>query len=117
MSYNISVDRLLQIFHKASLYCNWNIYLYLFVVMYGIVDRRIALKFPTGARDFLLHQNFQTGCGAHLASYPFVTAVSSGAKRPGREADRLPLSCGGVKKCEEFHFQPPSIRLLGEVLN
>jgi hypothetical protein len=40
----------------------------------------------------------QTGSGAHPASYPKGTsALSSGLKRPEREADHSPLSSAEVK--------------------
>jgi hypothetical protein len=32
---------------------------------------------PGEARDFSVLQNFQTGCGAHTASYSMVTGVLS----------------------------------------
>jgi hypothetical protein len=49
-------------------------------------------------RNFSILHSFQTGSGAHPASYPMGTEGSfPGVKRPGREADRSPTSNAEVK--------------------
>jgi hypothetical protein len=56
-----------------------------------------GVQFPT-EQVFSLRHNVQTDSGAHPASYPRATGVlSSGVKRPGREADHSPPSSAEVK--------------------
>jgi hypothetical protein len=62
---------------------------------YGLDNRAIEVRSPTGAEDFSSSPCVQTGCGAHPASYPMGTGGSfPGVKaRPGRDADHsLPSS-------------------------
>jgi hypothetical protein len=42
------------------------------VTAYGLDDREIGVRVPVGS-DFSLLHIIQTGCGAHLASYPLGT--------------------------------------------
>jgi hypothetical protein len=66
---------------------------------YGLDDREIEVRSPTGAKDFSSSPCVQTGSGAHPASYPMGTGGSfPGRKaRPGREADHSPPSSAEVK--------------------
>jgi hypothetical protein len=69
---------------------------------------------PDRSRDFSLRHHFQTGCGAHPASYPMETGVlSSGTKRPGREANHS--SHLVTSFCADLYLYSP-IRLNGVVL-
>jgi hypothetical protein len=58
---------------------------------YGLDDRVIEVRSPTGAEDFSSSLCVQTGSGAHSASYPMGTGTGSsflrGKARPGRDAD------------------------------
>jgi hypothetical protein len=75
---------------------------------YGLDDRMIGIRFPTGAGNFSLRHSVQTGSRAHSASYPIVAgALSLGVKRPGREADHLPASSAKVKECVELYLHSP----------
>jgi hypothetical protein len=58
---------------------------------YGLDDRAIGVRFPTGAEDFSSSPCVQSGSGAHPASYPMGTG---GKARPGRDADHSPPSSG-----------------------
>jgi hypothetical protein len=66
---------------------------------YGLDDRAIEVRSPTGAGDFSSSPCVQTGSGAHPASYPVGTGGSfPGSKaRPGRDADHSPPSSAEVK--------------------
>jgi hypothetical protein len=66
---------------------------------YGLDDRAIEVRSPTGAEDFSSSSCIQTGSGAHPASYPMGTGGSfpRGKARPGRDADHLPPSSAEVK--------------------
>jgi len=56
--------------------------------LFIFVDRFLGRK-----TKFPLFQSVQTNSGAHPTSCPFCTGfLFPGAKRPGREVDRLPLS-------------------------
>jgi hypothetical protein len=61
---------------------------------YGLDDRAIEVRSPTGSEDFSSSPYVQTGSGAHPASYPMGTG---GKARPGRDADHSPLSSAEVK--------------------
>jgi hypothetical protein len=61
---------------------------------YGLDDRAIEVRSPTGAEDFSSSPGVQTGSGAHPASYPMGTG---GKARPGRDADHSPPSSAEVK--------------------
>jgi hypothetical protein len=54
--------------------------------VYGLDDRAIEVRSPTGAEDFSSSPCVQTGSGAHPASYPMGTGGPfPGSKaRPGR---------------------------------
>jgi hypothetical protein len=43
---------------------------------YGLDDRMIGVRFPTGSGNFSLRSYVQTGYGSHLASYPMGTGGS-----------------------------------------
>jgi hypothetical protein len=66
---------------------------------YGLDDKAIEVRFPTGVEDFSSSPCVQTGSGAHPASYPMGTGGSfPGSKaRPGRDADHSPPSSAEVK--------------------
>jgi hypothetical protein len=62
---------------------------------YGLDDRAIEVRPPTGAEDFSSSPCVQTGSGA----YPMGTRGSfpRGKARPGRDADHSPPSSAEVK--------------------
>jgi hypothetical protein len=51
---------------------------------YGLEDRAIEVRSPTGAEDFSSSPCVQTGSGAHPASYPMGTGVLSPGVKRGR---------------------------------
>jgi hypothetical protein len=66
---------------------------------YGLDDRMIEVRSPTGAEDFSSSPCVQTGSEAHPASYPVGTGGpfppgGGGKVRPGRDADHSPPSSG-----------------------
>jgi hypothetical protein len=63
---------------------------------YGLEDRVIEVRSPTGAEDFSSSACIQTGSGAHPASYPMGTGgpLPGGKARLGRDADHSPPSSG-----------------------
>jgi hypothetical protein len=66
---------------------------------------RSRVRFPAGAGNFSLHHRVQNGSGAHSASYPVGTRVSSpGVKQPGREADHSPPRSAEVKELVELYL-------------
>jgi hypothetical protein len=66
---------------------------------YGLDDRAIEVRSPTGAEDFFSSPCVQTGSGAHPASYPMGTGgpFPGGKERPGRDADHSTPSSAEVK--------------------
>jgi hypothetical protein len=56
---------------------------------YGLDDRVIEVRTPTGAEDFSSSLCVQTGSEAYPASYPVGTGGTfpRGKARPGRDAD------------------------------
>jgi hypothetical protein len=61
-------------------------------------------------KDFSALHVVKTGFGTHLASYPIDTgAVSPGVKRPGHEADHLPLTSAEVKNTYIYISTPPYV--------
>jgi hypothetical protein len=57
----------------------------------------------------IIHHRFQTGSGAHRASYPMGNRSSfPGDKRPEREADHSPPSSAEVKECMELYLHSPN---------
>jgi hypothetical protein len=66
---------------------------------YGLDDRAIEVRSPTGAEDFSSSVCVQTGSETHPASYPMGTGgpFPGGKVRPGRDADHTPLSSAEVK--------------------
>jgi hypothetical protein len=63
---------------------------------YGLDDRVIEVRSPTGAEDFSSSPCVQTGSEAHPASYPMGTGgpFPGGKARPGRDYDHSPSSSG-----------------------
>jgi hypothetical protein len=63
-------------------------------------DSTAGVRSPTEAEDFSSNLCVQTGSGAHPASCTVGTGGSfpGGKARPGRDADRSPLSSAEVKK-------------------
>jgi hypothetical protein len=59
---------------------------------YGLADRAIEVRSPTGAEDFSSSPCVQNGSEAHPASYPMGTGgpFPGGKARPGRNADHSP---------------------------
>jgi hypothetical protein len=80
---------------------------------YGLDDRAIDVRSPTGAEDFSSSPCIQTGSGAHPASCPMGTAMGTGSPfpggkpRPGRDADHSPPSSAEVKYEKELHLLSP----------
>jgi hypothetical protein len=66
---------------------------------YGLDDRAIEVRSPSGTEDFSSSPCVQTGSGAHPASYPMGTGGSfpGGKARSGRDADHSPPSSAEVK--------------------
>jgi hypothetical protein len=66
---------------------------------YGLDDRAIEVRSPTGAENFSSSPCVQTGSGTHPASYPMGTGgpLTGGKARPGRDADHSPTSSAEVK--------------------
>jgi hypothetical protein len=80
-----------------------------------VTEWTVRVLFPT-VQNFSIHQRVQTGSGAHPASYPVGTGVSSlGVKRQGREVDHSPPSGAEVKNDELYLHSP--ICFHGKVLN
>jgi hypothetical protein len=72
------------------------------VADYGLDDRVIEVRSPTGAEVFFFSPCIHTGSGAHPDSYPMGTGVTGGSfpggkARPGRDADHSPPSSAEVK--------------------
>jgi hypothetical protein len=63
---------------------------------YGLDDRVIEVRSPTGAEDFSSSPCVQTGSDAHPSSYSMGTGgpFPGGKARPGRDADNSPPSSG-----------------------
>jgi hypothetical protein len=66
---------------------------------YGLDDRVIEVRSPTGAEDYSYSPCVQTGSGAHPASCPMGTGgpFPGGEARPRRDADHSPPSSAEVK--------------------
>jgi hypothetical protein len=66
---------------------------------YGLDDRAIEVRSPTGAEVFSYSPCVQTGSGAHPAFYSMGTGGSfpGGKAQPGRDADHSPPSSAEVK--------------------
>jgi hypothetical protein len=66
---------------------------------YGLDDRAIEVRSPTGAKDFSSSLCVQTGSEAHPASCSKGTGgpFPAGKARPGRDADHSPPSNAKVK--------------------
>jgi hypothetical protein len=61
-------------------------------------------------QDFSLCHSVQTGSGAYPIPYPVGTGVlSSGVKRPGREANHSPPSTAEVKNVYSHTPTPPYV--------
>jgi hypothetical protein len=69
------------------------------VSVYGLDNRVIEVRSPTGAEGFSSSPCVQTDSGAHPASYPMGTGgpLRGGKARPGRDADHSPPSSAGVR--------------------
>jgi hypothetical protein len=65
---------------------------------YGLDDRAIGVRSPTGAKDFSSSLCVQTGSEAHPASCPMGTGgpFPGDKARPGRDADHSPPSSAKV---------------------
>jgi hypothetical protein len=65
---------------------------------YGLDDRAIGVRSPTGAEDFSSNLCVQTGSGAHPASCTMGTGgpFPGGKARRGRDADHSPQSSAEV---------------------
>jgi hypothetical protein len=63
---------------------------------YGLEDRVIEVRSPTGAEDFSSSSCVQTGSEAHPAFYPMGTGgpFPGGKARPRRDADHSSPSSG-----------------------
>jgi hypothetical protein len=81
---------------------------------YGLDDRAIEVRSPTGAENFSSSPCIQTGSGAHLASYPMGTRgpFPGGKARPGCDADHSLPSSAEVKYEWELYLLSP-MRLHG----
>jgi hypothetical protein len=78
--------------------------------MHVVFVRKIVDIKGTRNKYIYLFQCFQTGSGAHPASYPMGTgALSPGVKRPGREADHSPPTSAEVNKTWIYTSTPPYV--------
>jgi hypothetical protein len=78
---NICADRITQ-WYSAGLLAGWS-----------------KVRLPAGGGNFSLHHRFQTGSGAHPASFQWVSgALFLRVKRPVREADHSPPTSAEVKE-------------------
>jgi hypothetical protein len=66
---------------------------------YGLDDRTIEVRSPTGAEDFSSSPCIHTSTGAHPDSYLMGTGGSfpGGKARPGHDTDHSPPSSAEVK--------------------
>jgi hypothetical protein len=66
---------------------------------YGLEDRAIGVRFPTGTKDFSSNLCVQTGSEAHPASCAMGTGgpFPGGKARPGCDADHSPPSSAEVE--------------------
>jgi hypothetical protein len=66
---------------------------------YGLDNRAIDVRSPTGAQDFSSSPCVQTGSGTHPASCSMGTGgpFPGGKARPGRDADHSPPSSAEVE--------------------
>jgi hypothetical protein len=71
----------------------------MYTPLYGLDDRAIEVRSPTGAEDLSSSPCVQNGSGVHPASYPMGTGGSfpGGKAHPGRDADHSPPSSAEVK--------------------
>jgi hypothetical protein len=88
------------------------------VSRYGLDDRAIEVRSPTGTKDFSSSLCVQTGSGVHPASCTMGTGSPfPGSKaRPGRDADHSPPSSAEVMNEQElylFSSQAPPWRVAG----
>jgi hypothetical protein len=77
---------------------------------YGLDDRAIRVRSPSGAEDFSSSLCVQTGSGAHPASCTMGTGVlSPGVKaRPGLDADHSPHLVPRSRMSRSYTSSPPS---------
>jgi hypothetical protein len=63
---------------------------------YGLDDRAIEVRSPSGEEDFFSSPCVHTGSGSHPTSYPMGTVgpFPGGKARPGRDADHSAPSSG-----------------------
>jgi hypothetical protein len=70
---------------------------------YGLEDQGVGVRVLVG-EDFSILHTVQTSSEAHPAFYPMGTgALSTGVKRPWREADNSPPTRAEVKKTWVYH--------------
>jgi hypothetical protein len=79
---------------------------------YGLDDRMVGVRFPTGSGNFFLLHRVQTGSGTHPASFQWVPWALS----LGREADHSSPSSAEINEYVELYFHSP-IPLHGVVLS
>jgi hypothetical protein len=86
-------------------------------LFYWLKVRRINVRFPAGARGFLLLHSVQTAFGSHpsFCSMDTGRTLSFTLKRPGREADNSPQSDVELKMVQLYLHS--SISLHGMMLN
>jgi hypothetical protein len=72
---------------------------------YGLEGREVGVRVPVRSRIF-----FSPAIGPTQPPIQWVSeAVSSGIKRPGREADHSPPTSAEVKKTWIYTFTPPHV--------
>jgi hypothetical protein len=104
--------------HFGMLTSHEFIYLYFFmsrgssssiVSDYGLDDRAIEVRSPTGAENFSSSPCVETGSGAHPASFPMGTGgpFPGGKARPGRDADHSPHLVQRLSMSRSYASSPP----------
>jgi len=74
------------------------------------MDWVTGVQYVAGAGSFSLLHCIQTGCGAHLASYPVDTGNSfPGSKALGHETNHSPLTSAQVKNAWNHSSTPPYV--------
>jgi hypothetical protein len=78
---------------------------------YGLDDRAIEIRSPTGAEDFSSNPFVQNGSGAHPVSYPMRTGVfSPGVKRGlGVTLTTHPYPVPRLRMSRSYTSSPPHI--------
>jgi hypothetical protein len=83
---------------------------------YGLGDRGVGVWVPVGPRIFISPNRPDRLWGPHSLLPIGTGTLSSGVKRPGREADHSPSTSAEVQKNVDLYIHSP-IRLHGMLFN